>query len=152
LYDSDTGLVHFGAREYDPRVGRWTTKDPIRFAGGQSNLYLYVNADPVNLMDPRGLGNPFAELGKAIAKDVIGVPDTAEWCLTNPELCAGIAAGVGCLLVGDAIVTGDPGKPTWGDIEKQSVGPYSVTPYTPGSPPAAPSPPDCSAQSSSYCP
>ena len=29
LYDRDTRLVHFGAREYDPDVGRWLSKDPI---------------------------------------------------------------------------------------------------------------------------
>ena len=26
MYDQDTGLVHFGARKYDPEVGRWLTK------------------------------------------------------------------------------------------------------------------------------
>lgn len=31
LWDGETGLVHFGAREYDATEGRWTTKDPIRF-------------------------------------------------------------------------------------------------------------------------
>jgi RHS repeat-associated protein len=30
LYDPDTGLVRFGARDYDPAVGRWIAKDPIR--------------------------------------------------------------------------------------------------------------------------
>ncbi len=29
LYDPQTGLVRFGARDYDPEVGRWTAKDPI---------------------------------------------------------------------------------------------------------------------------
>ncbi|MDZ7828350.1 MAG: RHS repeat-associated core domain-containing protein [Halofilum sp. (in: g-proteobacteria)] len=33
LHDRDTGLVRFGARDYDPEIGRWTAKDPIRFAG-----------------------------------------------------------------------------------------------------------------------
>ena len=42
LYDADTGLVRFGARDYDARVGRWVSKDPIAFRGGQSNLYGYV--------------------------------------------------------------------------------------------------------------
>jgi RHS repeat-associated protein len=40
LYDADTGLVRFGARDYDAETGRWTGKDPIRFAGGQANLYV----------------------------------------------------------------------------------------------------------------
>ena len=48
IYDTDTKLVRFGARDYDPRVGRWTTKDPIRFAAGV-NLYGYALNDPVNL-------------------------------------------------------------------------------------------------------
>ncbi|HKO89768.1 MAG TPA: RHS repeat-associated core domain-containing protein, partial [Polyangiaceae bacterium] len=54
LYDSSTGLVHFGARDYDAEVGRWTSKDPIGFAGGQNNLYGYVANDPVNAIDPEG--------------------------------------------------------------------------------------------------
>ena len=54
LYDEDTGLVHFGAREYDPSVGRWVSKDPILFGGKQGNLYVYAGNDPVNLSDPRG--------------------------------------------------------------------------------------------------
>ncbi len=54
LYDEDTGLVRFGARDYDPEVGRWTSKDPILFGGGQANVYVYVHNDPVNFVDPRG--------------------------------------------------------------------------------------------------
>jgi RHS repeat-associated protein len=53
LYDKDTGLVHFGAREYDGATGRWTSKDPSRFAGG-ANLYAYSFADPVNWVDLTG--------------------------------------------------------------------------------------------------
>jgi RHS repeat-associated protein len=54
LWDRDTGLVHFGAREYDPVTGRWLQKDPIRFRGGDTNLYAYVGGDPVNFVDPDG--------------------------------------------------------------------------------------------------
>ncbi len=54
LYDPDTKLTHFGYREYDPYTGKWTAKDPIGFAGGDSNLYGYVLGDPVNLVDPTG--------------------------------------------------------------------------------------------------
>ena len=55
IYDKDTGLVRFGARDYDSESGRWTAKDPIRFMGGDTNLYGYVVNDPVNFIDPEGL-------------------------------------------------------------------------------------------------
>jgi len=55
IYDRDTGLMRFGARDYDPETGRWTAKDPIKFAGGDSNLYGYVLGDPVNFIDADGL-------------------------------------------------------------------------------------------------
>ncbi len=55
LDDRDTNLVHFGFRDYDPAIGRWTAKDPIGFNGGDVDLYGYVLNDPVNLVDPTGL-------------------------------------------------------------------------------------------------
>lgn len=55
IYDHHTGLLRFGARDYEPSIGRWTTKDPIDFDGGQLNLYNYVNNDPVNYIDPLGM-------------------------------------------------------------------------------------------------
>ncbi len=55
LYDTATGLVRFGARDYDPEVGRWTAKDPIGFRGGDSDLYGYANSIPSGRLDPRGL-------------------------------------------------------------------------------------------------
>ena len=44
---------HMGARDYDPAIGRWTSKDPIRFSGGM-NLYEYAGGDPVNYIDVDG--------------------------------------------------------------------------------------------------
>ncbi|MNS67608.1 tRNA(Glu)-specific nuclease WapA precursor [compost metagenome] len=58
LYDPDTGLIRFGARDYDAETGRWTAKDPILFEGGDLNLYGYVGGNPINGIDPRGLDNP----------------------------------------------------------------------------------------------
>ena len=55
LYDAETKLVRFGARDYDPGMGRWTTKDLIGFAGGDTDVYAYVGNDPVNAVDPDGL-------------------------------------------------------------------------------------------------
>ncbi len=55
VYDSETNLVQFGERDYDAETGRWTSKDPILFAGGDTNLYGYVLSDPINFIDPSGL-------------------------------------------------------------------------------------------------
>jgi RHS repeat-associated protein len=71
LTDRDTGLVRFGARDYDPRVGRWTSKDPIGFDGGL-NLFGYALNDPVSFVDSNGLavvrnrtGRPLSASGNA---------------------------------------------------------------------------------------
>ena len=54
LYEADTGIVRFGARDYDAKTGRWTSKDPVLFSGGDVNLYRYATGDPVNLSDVNG--------------------------------------------------------------------------------------------------
>ena len=41
-------------RDYDAETGRWISKDPILFKGGDTNLYGYVMNDPVNMIDPNG--------------------------------------------------------------------------------------------------
>ncbi len=55
LYDRDTKLVRFGYRDYDPETGRWTAKDPIGFAGGDTDMYGYCLNDPINSIDTDGL-------------------------------------------------------------------------------------------------
>lgn len=69
LYDQNTKLVRFGARDYNPAIGRWTAKDPILFAGGDTNLYGYVLTDPVNFTDPSGL-SLWPLLNKCIQKKI----------------------------------------------------------------------------------
>jgi RHS repeat-associated protein len=74
LYDADTKLLHFGAREYDPSIGHWTAKDPLRFNASDTNLYGYVMADPVNLTDPTGLDGEICKAIKDFLRDHFGKP------------------------------------------------------------------------------
>ena len=66
LYDTQTGLIRFGRRDYDPVVGRWASKDPIGFGGKDTNVYSYVFSAPTNNTDPTG------ELAWVAAGAVIG--------------------------------------------------------------------------------
>jgi RHS repeat-associated protein len=81
LYDRQTKLTRFGARDYDAETGRWTAKDPILFLGGDTNLYGYVLSDPVNLVDSTGTqGTPLVDalipyLTSSLRKDL----DTIPW-------------------------------------------------------------------------
>ena len=94
LQDSDTGLVRFGYRDYDPYTGKWTAKDPIGFSGGDSNLYGYVLGDPVSFIDPTGeflqLAIPiFLILGDQYlnAPDVYEEPKTGLTPMNELGLC-----------------------------------------------------------------
>jgi RHS repeat-associated protein len=89
LDDRDTGLLRLGARDYDPKVGRWTTKDPLLFAGGNANLYGYAGNAPTHLTDPTGMFLffwPGAVVG-AIIQGALGANQaallTGGWCLEN---------------------------------------------------------------------
>jgi len=83
LYDRDTGLVRFGYRDYDPDIGRWTAKDPIFFAGGDTDLYGYCLNDPVNWVDPDGLDffDSVKDFFKSIADAIIFPPPS----LVDPD-------------------------------------------------------------------
>ncbi|MEA4883036.1 MAG: RHS repeat-associated core domain-containing protein [Clostridia bacterium] len=49
--DGATGLYYFGARHYDPEIGRFISRDP---ATDGPNLYGYCRSNPLRYMDPTG--------------------------------------------------------------------------------------------------
>lgn len=55
--DSSTGLIHVGAREYDPALGRFLSLDPVLVPEDHESLngYAYANNTPVTKADPTGL-------------------------------------------------------------------------------------------------
>lgn len=89
LWDGQTGLVRFGARDYDAKVGRWTSKDTIRFDGGDTNLYSYSGRDPINKSDPKGLYLLYVHfMATYIAEILHGRSDTTA------KIVASLAAGI----------------------------------------------------------
>ena len=100
LYDVDTGLVRFGYRDYDPRVGRWTTKDPIGLAS-EVNLYSYLAGDPINAIDPLGLSFESNVANFAVSFGV----SAASSVFVGAIIAAGVTAGVPALVfAGSAFV------------------------------------------------
>ena len=51
LGDDSIGLIYFGARWYDPEVGRFLTQDPVKDG---LNWYAYCNNNPLRFTDPDG--------------------------------------------------------------------------------------------------
>ncbi|TWT45273.1 tRNA(Glu)-specific nuclease WapA precursor [Phycisphaerae bacterium RAS1] len=84
-WDDETGLGYWGERYYDPRLGRWISRDPIGEAGGDS-LVSYCQNQPSTLFDPIGL-------------DIWAVdppprdPKANQYCSKRYGDCSTIAAG-----------------------------------------------------------
>ncbi len=104
LWDAESGLYYFGARHYDPEIGRFTTPDPwtggpddVRLVGGMgsvpslpeswlaqprlANRYLYCLNNPATYRDPEGLG----VLG-TIGKTILAIIWSSPWTLLGATL------------------------------------------------------------------
>ncbi|HEV2225976.1 MAG TPA: RHS repeat-associated core domain-containing protein [Nitrososphaerales archaeon] len=110
-YDSATGLCYYGARYYDPNLGRFVTQDSKfgRTGDPQSlNLYSYCRDNPLKLVDPNGHDwwNPFTWSApqQAIAITVV-VDVVAVAAVVSVPLTCGATAAVAKVAVGAAIQT-----------------------------------------------
>jgi RHS repeat-associated protein len=74
-FDYETGLYYYRARYYDPKAGRFVTRDPSPLTElnyDQINLYVYAINNPILYTDPSGLnihGNWCGPGGSGPAKD-----------------------------------------------------------------------------------
>ncbi len=122
LHDRDTGLVRFGYRDYDPDVGRWTAKDPIFFAGGDTDLYGYCLNDPVNWIDPDGQSGLFGAatgaitggIGGAIFGGLTGGPQGAQAGFITGALTGALTGAIGGPVIGG--IAGSAAGALFGDM------------------------------------
>ncbi|HET7307192.1 MAG TPA: RHS repeat-associated core domain-containing protein [Gammaproteobacteria bacterium] len=72
FYHQASGLSLGTYRAYDPRDGRWLSRDPLREVGG-INLYGYVGSNPINRLDPHGTWFGLDDLVATVGGAAIGV-------------------------------------------------------------------------------
>ncbi|GKQ37326.1 ricin-type beta-trefoil lectin domain protein [Streptomyces sp. A012304] len=72
--DPGSGLVHMGARQYDPATGRFLSVDPVLDLTDPQHLnaYAYGRNNPVVFPDPTGLWWGWSDIGHATL-DVVGL-------------------------------------------------------------------------------
>jgi RHS repeat-associated protein len=113
--DAETGYYNYGYRYYDPKTGRWPSRDPIEEQGG-INLYNFVGNDSVNRLDILGQRwsrkgtikdgarrlwkrtKPATDTLEKLAKKVKLDPNESDkWAkLEDPQKCGLKEGGTGC--------------------------------------------------------
>jgi RHS repeat-associated protein len=109
-----TGLVYFGARWYDPEIGRWITPDPSEDG---ENWYGYCGNNPINGVDPdgttlvanligSGAGAVEGFVGYTIAKMIPGGGGWHSWDRREAIIAASCGAVVGFVAPWAALAPG----------------------------------------------
>ena len=85
VFDSETGLIYYNYRCYNPSLGRWINRDPIEEQGGW-NLYVMVGNQIINVIDKFGLtccGNLRLKQGEACCNDKWAYNPSKKCCFKN---------------------------------------------------------------------
>ena len=115
IYNEETGLMYFGARFYDPQLGRFITEDPADPDLSKAyslNRYTYAWNNPMLWVDPDGrwpwdnIGDFFKTVA-AVAIAVIAAPVVIGAVMAAAPGVASVAGSVAGAVgaVGNAVVT-----------------------------------------------
>jgi RHS repeat-associated protein len=115
--DLSLNLYDFGARLYDPAIGRWTAMDPLAEKNTKHSPYNYVENNPLNLVDPDGMD---AESEAADLKRVVDEAHVRE-AMFDVQVAASDALYAAIVSAENAANPGLGLGPTWA-----SKGPFKV--------------------------
>jgi RHS repeat-associated protein len=97
FYEPNSGLYLTEYRAYDPRTGRWLSRDPIGDDRGR-NLYAYVDGQPTKFVDPNGaapvIGLPgvaYGAVSGAVGGAITGYGEGRGW---RGAVCGAVAGAV----------------------------------------------------------
>jgi RHS repeat-associated protein len=102
-WDSEIGIYYYRARFHDASMGRFINEDSIRFRAG-INFFTYVENDPINLTDPKGMqaGMVQAQVAARLASGQMSnpCPDCIQRYLRDLERALGYpGCVVGCTII-----------------------------------------------------
>ena len=111
FFENTTALCMTLFRVYDPSRGRWLSRDPLVRAelSQGTNLYAYVDNNPINLIDPHGL----QQVMPKAPPPAPGTPEP-ERCIDVLDTVRGAAACIGCVF--EIVVAVETRGPDWNSI------------------------------------
>ncbi|HID69313.1 MAG TPA: RHS repeat-associated core domain-containing protein, partial [Desulfobacterales bacterium] len=83
----------------DPITGRFISEDPLGFGGGDVNLYVYAQNNPVNFVDPMGLWTIGVDISGS-AGALLGFTEGVTFAIDDNLNVAAIPHAGGGVLVG----------------------------------------------------
>ncbi|MFN3462433.1 MAG: RHS repeat domain-containing protein [Terricaulis sp.] len=103
----EVSAFHTSARVYLPQLGRFLQSDPLLCFGGL-NLYIYVENDPINWVDPRGTQRAPAPDG--------GGGCAPPWCTPSDDLVIPAPVSDDGPPIGYPLIIGMPNMPLVGEV------------------------------------
>ena len=107
--DDEYGLIYFGARYYDPKLGRFITPDtivPYPSDPQSFNRYSYARNNPVNVIDPTGHKWSWTKFWHAAVGAAVGIVAAMVLGPAGLALVGSTMAGIIGGAVGGAITGG----------------------------------------------